>query len=208
MSLCLGRGVCRGCGSQASGFPARSGACGLHSHHPCCSASERCCCLLIMLIIENYRFSVGNVYLHPTFPKLPISIAVMSHPPARFRQRWPFCLRAACCCREGWWRGPHVGMGDCLLAQRWPMLCACHRALGASAAMQAVPVLCTQAEYLHPLPAAWKVPAQQCRRVGDCDGCHLAHRQWLMGLSRGTVRAIQVSPARELCFPAQPFAHS
>ena len=89
-SLCLGRGVCRGRGSQASGLPVRSGACGLHSHHPCCSASEHCCCLLIMLIIENYRFSVGNVYLHPTFPKLPISIAVMSHPPARFRQRWPF----------------------------------------------------------------------------------------------------------------------
>lgn len=106
-SLSLGRGVCRDRGSQASGFPATSGACGLHSHHPCCSASECCCCLLITLIIENYRFSVGNVYLHPTFPKLPISIGVMSHPPARFCQPWPLCLRAACC------RGPHVGMGDC-----------------------------------------------------------------------------------------------
>lgn len=87
-SLCLGRAVCRGWGSRARGFPTRSCACGLHSHHPCCSASERCRCLLITLIIENYRFSVGNVYLHPTFPKLPISIAVMSYPPARFRQRW------------------------------------------------------------------------------------------------------------------------
>lgn len=140
-SLCLGREVCRGCGSQDSEFPARSGACGLHSHHPCCSASERCCCLLIMLIIENYRFSVGNVYLHPTFPKLPISITVMSHPPARFRQSSPLCLQAVCCCREGWRRGPHMGTGDCHLSQHWPVPCACCKVLRAGAAMRAVPVL-------------------------------------------------------------------
>lgn len=156
-SLCLGRGACRDRGSQASGFPARSSACGLRSQHPHCSASERCCRLLIKLIIENYRFSVGNVYLHPTFPKLPISIAVMSHPPVSFRQRWPLCLQAACCCGEGWRRGPRVVTGDCRLAQRWPVPCPCRKALRAGAAMQAVPVLRTRAGYLHPLPAAWEV---------------------------------------------------
>lgn len=96
MSLCLGRGECKACGSQATGFAARSGACSLHSHHPDCSASEHAGCLLITLTIENYRFSLGNVYLHPTFPKLPISISVMSHPPVRFRQLWPLYLQAAC----------------------------------------------------------------------------------------------------------------
>lgn len=81
--------------ARPTGFAARSGACSLHSHHPGCSASEHSSCLLITLIIENYGFSVGNVYLHPTFPKLPISISVMSHPPVRFRQLWPLCLQAA-----------------------------------------------------------------------------------------------------------------
>lgn len=94
-SLCLGRGECKACGSQATGFAARSGACSLHSHHPGCSASECSSCLLITLIIENYRFSVGNVYLHPTFPKLPISISVMSHPPVCFRQLWLLYLQGA-----------------------------------------------------------------------------------------------------------------
>lgn len=56
---------------------------------------EHSSCLLITLIIENYRFSIGNVYLHPTFPKLPISIAVMSHPPVCFHQHWSLYLQAA-----------------------------------------------------------------------------------------------------------------
>lgn len=34
----------------------------------------------------------GNVYLHPTFPKLPISVVVMSHPPMRFRWCWALHL--------------------------------------------------------------------------------------------------------------------
>jgi len=208
-SLCLGRGACRGRGSQASGFPARSGACGLHSHHPCCSASERCCCLLITLIIENYRFSVGNVYLHPTFPKLPISIAVMSHPPAHFRQRWPLLPAGSLLLLRGGlaaWaaRGDRRLLPGTALA----MPGMCWGALGAHAGTQAVPVLHTRAGYLHLLLAAWEVPARQRRRVGNSDGCHLAHRQWLMGLSRGTERAVQVSPVRELWFLAQPFAHS
>lgn len=189
----------RGCGSHTSGFPARSGACGLHSHHLCCSASERCCCLLIMLIIENYRFSVGNVYLHPTFPKLPISITVMSHPPARFRQRWSLCLWAACCCGEGWQCGPHMGMGNGRLAQLWPVPCMCCKALRACAAMRAVHVLRTRAGYPHPLLAAWEVPAQQRRRVGDGDGCHLAHRRQLMGLSRGQPSQGTVLPSSASC---------
>lgn len=142
-----------------------------------------------MLIIENYRFSVGNVCLHPTFPKLPISIAVMSHSPACFRQRWPLCLWTACCCREGWWRGTHVGTGPaCVLhVPQSPWGCCSHA--GSACA---------------PYPSWVPAPTAGClgsARVGDSDGCHLEHRQWLLGLSRGTVRAVQVSPVRELRFP-------
>lgn len=124
------------------------------SSRPCCSASERCCCLLITLIIENYRFSVGNVYLHPTFPKLPISIAVMSHPPVRFRQRWPPRLRTTCCCRTGQWPGD----------RRLPPGTVLARALRADTASRAVPELRTQAGL------GWEVPARWHRRAGDSDG--------------------------------------
>lgn len=144
-------------------FTARSGACSLHSQHPGCSASEHSSCLLITLIIENYRFSVGNVYLHPTFPKLPISIAVMSHPPVPFRQHWPLYLQAA-------WATPghrQLPPGTALAVP-----CMCCKALRASAAMQALPVLPAQASaHTH------------CWLLGEC----LLHSTGAEGTSVGVI---------------------
>lgn len=199
MSLCLGRGVCRAHGSQATGFAATSGACSFHSHHPGCSASEHSSCLLITLIIENYRFSVGNVYLHPTFPKLPISITVMSHPPVCFRQHWALYLQAAWATPEERQLPPGTALACALRVLQSPQG-QCSNAGSACAPYSS--------QYPHPLLAAWEVPAPQHRSTGDIDGCHLVHSWWLMGLSRGTMRAVYVSPVRELCFPPQPFAHS
>lgn len=148
------------------------------SSRPCRSASERCCCLLITLIIENYRFSVGNVYLHPTFPKLPISIAVMSHPPVRFRQRWPLRLRTACCCRTGRWPGdrrlpPGTVLDRALHMQQCPRGWHSHQS-GA------------RAPYPSWVPAAGVGSA--CPVAQESRGrrwCHPMHGRWLTVLGRG-----------------------
>lgn len=161
MSLCPGRGVCKACGSQASGFAARNGACSLHSHHPGCSTSEHCSCLLITLIIENYRFSVGNVCLHPTFPKLPISIAVMSHPPVRFRQHWPLYLQAA-------WATP----GDRQLSPGTALARALCAAEPSGLVQQCRQCLCS---ILEPVPA----PTAGCLGSGCCTAQEQRGHRWV-----------------------------
>lgn len=57
-----------------------------------CSCHTVLGCLLITLIIEDYRLPLENVYLHPAFPKPPISSAVMLYLPCCWGCENRFCM--------------------------------------------------------------------------------------------------------------------